>query len=187
MKLQRLTSSATPTPASEQALAKKYLNLYLEALPLGEDLPETTLHPADDLAVLASEALISAFHSSPTAPNPLTDLLNTLPILELAVSTSKYGYAARFLLLRMYRLLGAPSLAMTHYRQANLKGIQHDTLSHNILNRAADFSLGSSGDLTFINECIEASTLYSVNSSDVRCPFLSLVMRLLIPPEITDG
>jgi hypothetical protein len=64
-------------------------------------------------------------------------------------------------------LLGAPSLALEHYRLLNVKQIQTDTLSYLILSRASTFALSSLGDLTYSTECMEASQIYLSNSTDV--------------------
>ncbi len=64
--------------------------------------------------------------------------------------------------------LGAPSLALQHYRLMNVKQVQTDTLSHFILARASTYALCSTGDLTWQQECLESSHIYISNSSDVR-------------------
>lgn len=68
-------------------------------------------------------------------------------------------------------VLAAPGLALDHYRTLNPRQTQTDTLSHLILSRAATFSLAAIGDLTMPNECLEASQIYSSNSTEV-CLFL---------------
>lgn len=176
LKLQRLLSAfSSTTVTSELEFAKQCASLYHKALPLGANLVATDLQPADDLAVLAASALINAHHISlqnkdtpPATPEEAQALLlDTIALLEYTSLKSRWCYGSRFLLVRLYRLLGAPSLAYQNYNMANLKSIQHDTLSHNILSRASIFSLGSAGDLTLINECVESSQVYSVNSIDV--------------------
>jgi hypothetical protein len=63
--------------------------------------------------------------------------------------------------------LGAPGLALEHYRGLSLKQIQHDTLSHFLLSRASSFSLAATGDLTYSSECTESSQIYIANSTEV--------------------
>jgi N-terminal acetyltransferase B complex non-catalytic subunit len=164
LKMQRLTTTITPTPADEEALAKKYLALYTAALPLDAGLPAESLHPADDLGVLAGSVLISAYHLSQSQSYLYTALI----VLEKVTSHSKWCYPARLLLVRLNRLLAAPSLAVQHYHNANLKGIQSDTLGHHLLSRAHTFALGSAGDIGLINECVEASQVYTINQNEVR-------------------
>jgi hypothetical protein len=67
--------------------------------------------------------------------------------------------------------LGAPALALEHYRIMQIKQVQHDTLSHLILSRATTFSLASVGDLTLATECLESTQIYVSNSQEV-CSFL---------------
>jgi len=63
-------------------------------------------------------------------------------------------------------LLGAPQLALDHYRLLGVKQVQHDTLSYLILSRATNFSLSATGDLTYASECLEASHIYFNNSQE---------------------
>jgi N-terminal acetyltransferase B complex non-catalytic subunit len=64
-------------------------------------------------------------------------------------------------------LIGAPALALEHYRAMQIKQIQHDTLSHLVLSRASTFSLASTGDLTLASECLESTQIYLSNSQEV--------------------
>jgi len=93
-------------------------------------------------------------------------LYNAAAILEYAISKSKQSYQIRLSLIRIYRLLCAPSLALEHYRAINVKQIQNDTLSHFLLSRASVFSLSSIGDLTYSSECLESSQIYLTNSQE---------------------
>jgi N-terminal acetyltransferase B complex non-catalytic subunit len=65
-------------------------------------------------------------------------------------------------------IIGAPSLALEHYRAINIKQIQTDTLSHFVLSRAYTFSLAATGDLTYATECLESSNIYVSNSQEVK-------------------
>jgi len=163
------------------AHAKVYARLYYAALPLGKDLVITDLQPADDLAILATTALLTTYHlalQDPSSNAAESYLFDTLTFLEFVSQKSRWAYPSRFLLVRLYRLLGAPALSLQHQRMANLKGIQFDTLSHNVLTRASTFSLGSAGDLSLINECVESSQIYQVSGIEVgkfqNCPFCLL-------------
>jgi N-terminal acetyltransferase B complex non-catalytic subunit len=179
------SSSSSTTVSSEIEFAKQCATFYHAALPLGANLVATDLQPADDLAVLAACALINAHNltlqnadTPPTTPEETQALLfDIITFLEYASLKSRWCHASRFLLVRLYRLLGASSLAYQNYNMANLKSIQHDTLSHNILSRASIFSLGSAGDLTLINECVESSQVYSVNSIDVSAYYCVLAIE----------
>ena len=67
-------------------------------------------------------------------------------------------------------MLGAPQLALDHYRLLNVKHVQNDTMSYLILSRATTFSLAASGDLTYASECLESSHIYFSNSQEASAP-----------------
>ncbi|CCM04607.1 uncharacterized protein FIBRA_06789 [Fibroporia radiculosa] len=150
------------TAEKEAAGAVYYLRAYLDASKFGTDLPDTELHPANDLALLSGQAFVGAWKASDDA----TYLYHAAAVLEYALIQSKHSYQLRLLLIRIYRLLGAPSLALEHYRAMNIKQVQTDTLSHLILTRASTFSLSSMGDLTYSSECLESSQIYMNNSQE---------------------
>ncbi|OCH92238.1 hypothetical protein OBBRIDRAFT_791472 [Obba rivulosa] len=155
-------SEAEVTVELETARATEFLNAYFEGLKLGKDLPDTELQPADDLAVLTGQVLVNLWKLS----GKLEYLYHALSALEYASSRSKHSFRIHLMLVRIYRLVGAPSLALEHYRAINVKQVQNDTLSHFILSRASLFSLSSVGDLTYSSECMEASQIYMSNSQE---------------------
>ncbi|KAK0210940.1 actin cytoskeleton organization protein [Desarmillaria ectypa] len=150
------------TIEAELSRATLYTKQYLEGLQLGKNLPTTELQPADDLAILAGHAFISLWVLSKDEKY----LLNAVSLLEFASSQSKQSFRIRLMLIRLYRILGAPSLALEHYRAMRIKQIQNDTLSHFLFSRSSIFSLAPSGDLTLMSEYIEASQIYINNSQD---------------------
>ena len=176
--------SLTPeelTPELENARAKEYLDQYIAGLKLGTGLPDTELQPADDLVILAGQTFVNLWKTT----SDVTYLYKAVAVLELALSKSKQSYLIRILLIRLYQLtgmsrefiagdirligaVGAPALSLEQYRLLNVKQIQTDTLSHLILSRCSTFALSSLGDLTYSNECMEASQIYMGNSQDVR-------------------
>ena len=86
----------------ESARVEKYFKYYLEALPLGAHLPYTELQPADDLALLAGNALVNLW----TLTNRDAHLLNAVYLLEFGLSKSKQSFLMRLILIRIYRILG---------------------------------------------------------------------------------
>ncbi|EPQ58725.1 hypothetical protein GLOTRDRAFT_13884, partial [Gloeophyllum trabeum ATCC 11539] len=150
------------TAELESERASEYTKAYLTGLPLGKSLPETELQPADDLALLAAHAFISSW----TAGGGEAQLYNAAVVLEYGLGRSKQSYHMRLLLIQIYRLLGAPSLALEHYRLLHVKQVQNDTLSHLVLARASTFSLAATGDLTYPSECLESSHIYMSNSHE---------------------
>ena len=164
---------------SEVSRADKCLELYLEGLKLGKDLPKSELQPADDLIVLYAHTLVNAWKIS----GDECHLYKAAVALEVALTYSQQAYQIRLTLIRIYQLLGnfphacldspltnetgAPSSALEHYRGLNLKQIQNDTLSYLVLSRASTFSSATIGDLTYTTECGESSQIYVANSSEV--------------------
>ncbi len=64
-KLRRHTLTAEDlTLEKEEERVFAYLREYTAALALGKDLPETELQPADDLVILAAQALIGLWKTS---------------------------------------------------------------------------------------------------------------------------
>ncbi|KAJ7709829.1 actin cytoskeleton organization protein [Mycena rosella] len=150
------------TMSAESSRATLYTQQYLEGLKLGASLPMTELQPADDLAILAGNVFVNLWKISSDEKY----LYNAVALLEFALTKSKQSFQTRLMLIRIYRLLGAPSMALEHYRIMQIKQVQHDTLSHFILSRSSTFSLAASGDLTFSTECLEASQIYVSNTQD---------------------
>ncbi|CAE6516858.1 unnamed protein product [Rhizoctonia solani] len=145
------------SPEDELASTRKYLKAYLEAAPICENYPETELQPRDDFAILAASAMVSAYIGA-EKPSYLT---KAVAILEYALSKSPHNSRFRILLIRIYRLIGAPTLAHEHYKGLRVKQTQHDTLSHLVLARASTFCLA--GDSELVGECIESSQIYTAN------------------------
>ncbi|KIJ16949.1 hypothetical protein PAXINDRAFT_168389 [Paxillus involutus ATCC 200175] len=150
------------TVESETTRGLQYHNEYMEGLALGKDLPPTELQPADDLAILAAHAFMTVW----TLANSEEALYQAVTLLEFGLTKSQMSFQMRMMLIRTYRILGSPSLALDHYRQMNIKQVQNDTLSHLILTRALTFSLAASGDLTYPSECLESSQIYLASSQE---------------------
>ncbi|KAI0054150.1 hypothetical protein FA95DRAFT_1579189 [Auriscalpium vulgare] len=144
--------------------ATKLVQEYLDALPLGKDLPNTELQPADDLAILAGQVYAGLY----SLAGDEAYLHNAVAVLEFASKRSPQSYLIHLQLVRILRLLGAPQPALEHYRLLNVKQVQNDTLSHYVLNRASSFSLAATGDLTYASECLESSQIYISNSQEVK-------------------
>ncbi|KAJ9475894.1 N-terminal acetyltransferase B complex subunit MDM20 [Pseudozyma hubeiensis] len=137
--------SETLTEESEATLAAALLTQYLDGLSVGASLPETEMQPADDLALLGVQALLSAYKLSHGKP---VYLHQTVALLEHALTKSKKGYQLRMLLIRSYILAGAFDRASIHYGLLGLKSVQADTLSHLISERCSAFSSVPSSSAT---------------------------------------
>ncbi|KAJ3842483.1 actin cytoskeleton organization protein [Lentinula raphanica] len=149
---------------AESSRANLYMSQYLEGLPLGKSLPATELQHVDDLAILAGNVLVNMWEMSKDDKY----LHRAVFFLEYALAKSKQAFQMRLMLIRIYRILGAPSSALEHYRLLRVKQVQNDTLSHFLLSRCSTFSLASSGDLTYISECLESSQIYVSNSQETN-------------------
>lgn len=145
------------SPEDETAASQKYLKAYFDSAPLFEKYPETELQARDDFAILAASTLVSAYAGS-GKPSYLTQ---AIAILEYALSQSQFNHRFRILLIRIYRLIGAPTLAHEHYRGLRVKQMQSDSLSHLVLARASTFCLAGESEL--VGECIESSQIYTAN------------------------
>ncbi|KAG9012058.1 hypothetical protein FRB93_002201 [Tulasnella sp. JGI-2019a] len=161
-KLQRFSLIGERSPEDEHSDTMKFLKVYFECLPVGQNLSDKDIQPADDLALLAVNALVSAWVSS----RKDAYLHQALVILEYASLKSKYNYQFRVLAVRLYRLLGANAPAISHYHHLDIKLVQCDTLSHLVLSRGSTFSLAATGDIGMMQECIIASEIYTSNQND---------------------
>ena len=93
---------AQVTEESEIARADKCLELYLEGLKFGKNLPKTELQPADDLIILYAHTLVSAWKISKDESH----LYKAIVALEVALTNSRQAYQVRLTLIRIYHLLG---------------------------------------------------------------------------------
>ncbi|GAA5970754.1 hypothetical protein JCM21900_002379 [Sporobolomyces salmonicolor] len=151
-----------PTEETERAAAEDYLFRYFETLPLGRDFPVTELQPADDFALLAGQAFVSAYHLS----HDRSYLERALVVLDHALVRSKYKYQIRILHINLLRLLGASSVALTHYRTFGVKNIQYDTLSHLVLNRGATFAIDAGKEAGVHDEVLVTSRWYKAGQKE---------------------
>ncbi|KAN0064894.1 mitochondrial distribution and morphology [Thecaphora frezii] len=126
------------TLQNELETAAERLREYLQGLEIGKSLPDTEMQPADDLALLGSQSLVSAYSLSPEHSIGL--LQQVVAVLEFACGKSKKGYQLRMLLIRCYLILGCFDRASIHYNLVGIKAIQNDTLSHLISDRASSFT-----------------------------------------------
>ncbi|KAG6810186.1 hypothetical protein H0H92_012950 [Tricholoma furcatifolium] len=147
---------------AETARVTIYVEQYLRGLELGKNLPATELQYADDLALLASNTLVNLWQLTSDERH----LTSAVTLLEFAQTKSRQSFQFRLLLVRLYHLLGTPTLALEHYRAMGVKQVQNDTLSHFLLSRASTFSLAPVGDITWSSECLESTQIYLSNTQE---------------------
>ncbi|KFY06783.1 hypothetical protein V492_07759 [Pseudogymnoascus sp. VKM F-4246] len=105
----------------------------------------TDTHPLDDMAIMAAINLIkltatpyAQFYSSPVdfeTRHGHQRLIQAAALLEFAHSKSAANTHILLLLVKLYSMLGAGSLALRAYHKLNIKQIQGDTLGYVIFDR----------------------------------------------------
>lgn len=94
--------------------------------------------PRDDLCLLAVMSLIRLSDSKldrrrDAIPDPV--LIQAAGLLEHLIASSPHNYEALLLLVRIYLLLGAGSLALKAFSKLAVKQMQYETVAHNLLTR----------------------------------------------------
>ncbi|KFY28541.1 hypothetical protein V493_02880 [Pseudogymnoascus sp. VKM F-4281 (FW-2241)] len=105
----------------------------------------TDIHPLDDMAIMAAVGLIkltatpyTRFWAKPhefEMRHGHQRLIQAAALLEFAHSKSAANTQILLLLVKLYSLLGAGSLALRAYNKLNIKQIQGDTLGYIIFDR----------------------------------------------------
>ncbi len=111
--------------------------MYKISLASPAELPTDNL-PGDDACILAVMGLVRLADLDSkgfVSPSAQAYLLQAAALLDYSLSKSRYSYQSMLLLVRLYLILGAPSMAMELYPRLCIKQIQNDTLSHNLLSR----------------------------------------------------
>jgi len=135
--LEKIRRSIALVPGDKQvAEAARLMRSYSKYIPLGNNLPTTTLQPADDMAILAAQALIENWQGP---HGSVANLYAATHILEGCLTKSAQQYHARSLLIRLHRLLGNLPRNVALFYKFGIKHIQYDTLSHLGLDRCSIF------------------------------------------------
>ncbi|KAM5438271.1 hypothetical protein MferCBS31731_005132 [Microsporum ferrugineum] len=92
--------------------------------------------PTDDLCLLAAMALVR-LHGATSGSVVGHVLVQAAGILEHLLLKSPHNYEALLLLVRIYLLLGAGSLALRRFSKLSVKQIQYETVAHNLFTRLA--------------------------------------------------
>ncbi|KAK2882734.1 hypothetical protein FQN49_000046 [Arthroderma sp. PD_2] len=101
------------------------------------DTPSTIeAEPTDDLCLLAAMALMR-LHEAISGSMVSHVLVQAAGILEHLLLKSPHNYEALLLLVRIYLLLGAGSLALKRFSKLSVKQIQYETVAHNLFTRLA--------------------------------------------------
>lgn len=124
------------------------IRLYLASKqPASTDAPGVIQsQPKDDLCLLAAMSTVKqsgyAIDQSP-CPTPQSSFIQAAAILEQLLVNSPHNYEALLLLVRIYLLLGAGSMALKTFHALNVKQIQHESVSHNLFTRLSTIHPGA--------------------------------------------
>ncbi|KAI0241797.1 mitochondrial distribution and morphology [Massospora cicadina] len=155
LKVERFLASALPDAPTLnlQQKADTLMELYSQALPLGKPLERTEKQYGDDFALLAAHYLLDA---------PNENAFQASLLLEYAIGKSPHNFHLKFLLVRVYHLLGAYQRPCAIYASLDVKHVQLDTLSHLVVDAGA--ALGHFTQTLLA--CHNALTIYSRNRAE---------------------
>ncbi|KAK2753596.1 hypothetical protein FQN54_007373 [Arachnomyces sp. PD_36] len=94
--------------------------------------------PRDDLCLLAAMSLIRLGEvgvEGGMSKSPNTALIRAAAVLEHLLVKSPHNYQALLLLVRVFLLLGAGSLALRAFFKLSVKQMQYETVAHNLFTR----------------------------------------------------
>ncbi|KAI9765827.1 MAG: hypothetical protein M1840_007109 [Geoglossum simile] len=133
-----LSLNSEPTLTKAEDFVVSCISIYRSSLPLSLPLEPTDTQYGDDSGILAAMGLIRLANfpsEGKCCSHPGGYLLQAAALLEFLLSRSRHNFQAILLLVRLYGVLGACSLAMETYPRLSIKQIQNDTLAHNIFSR----------------------------------------------------
>ncbi|KAJ5963624.1 N-acetyltransferase B complex non-catalytic subunit [Penicillium vulpinum] len=91
--------------------------------------------PTDDFCIIAAMALLQPSQESEKVSN--TALIRAAGILEHLLIDSPHNYEAILMLIRIYLLLGAGSIALRWFSKLSVKQMQYESVAHNLFTRFA--------------------------------------------------
>jgi N-terminal acetyltransferase B complex non-catalytic subunit len=149
----------------------RYAILQGKANGAGQNLPHTDIQPADEIGLATVQLILST--QNPTAP------LRAILALEYILSKSPSCAHAKFLLIRLYRSIGAISLVKPVLEDLKLSEVQLDTLLHIWIEGAATDAILApiprGQELSAWENCTAAmEKMYNRSATDVRLPSLFL-------------
>ncbi|KAL7423966.1 mitochondrial distribution and morphology [Cryptotrichosporon argae] len=159
-----LLRSTTLTPTVH--LARRLWDLYAAGLPYGAKLPKTDVQPADQVGLMAVHVLLAAWHADRTAD----DTWATAAVCaQHVLARSPASQQAHFLLVSVYRLLAAPTLALNHLADLKLSEIQLDTLAFVGIERAGveAWLLGGDAEAQWRKVVKDSGKMYRRSASEL--------------------
>ncbi|KAL1965647.1 hypothetical protein VTN77DRAFT_5324 [Rasamsonia byssochlamydoides] len=136
----RLFSDDGTSRDEVEGFVSRCLQAYRQAERPKPDASPSTIEnrPADDLCLLAVMALIRIsdnWQRSQQNKSPSSVLIRAAGILERLLLDSPHNYQALLLLVRLYLLLGAGSIALKTFSKLSVKQMQNETVGHNLFTR----------------------------------------------------
>ncbi|KAJ5258962.1 hypothetical protein N7524_010518 [Penicillium chrysogenum] len=110
--------------------------------PKKESQPDTAStmesRPTDDFCIIAAMALLQPIPVGQTSEKVNnTALIRAASILERLLIDSPHNYEAVLMLIRIYLLLGAGSIALRWFGKLSVKQMQYESVAHNLFTRFA--------------------------------------------------
>ncbi|CAG8027283.1 unnamed protein product [Penicillium nalgiovense] len=110
--------------------------------PKKESQPDTAStmesRPTDDFCIIAAMALLQPIPAGQTSEKVNnTALIRAAGILERLLIDSPHNYEAILMLIRIYLLLGAGSIALRWFGKLSVKQVQYESVAHNLFTRFA--------------------------------------------------
>lgn len=136
---------------------------YSESLKLGGELKETDNQYGDDLLLIAAQQSANI-----ASQGHLPGLRQVIVLLEYALTKSKHNFQFHLLLIKLYKRLGAWSLAQKHFSALSIKHIQRDTLSH-VLLQSSTLEYISPLQVTTLKESQNIYFANQVETPDIIC------------------
>ncbi|KAI9639157.1 N-acetyltransferase B complex non catalytic subunit-domain-containing protein [Dioszegia hungarica] len=116
---------------------------YLAGTTYAANLPKSDVRPADEIGLAAVQILLYIWYQAKDEEYRERHLLRAIVCLRKICDDSPACMMGRYLLIRLYRLIGAPSLVVAPLEQLGMREIQLDTLLHVFSERASvDVLLG---------------------------------------------
>ncbi|KAK8864694.1 hypothetical protein IAR55_001946 [Kwoniella newhampshirensis] len=143
---------------------ERYWTLYREGLQYGKNLPKTDVQPADQFGLVVISLLIERWQKT---PDQITPLYRAIVCLEYICRESPACLHAHYLLIRLYRLIGAFSLATPHLLKLTLSEVQLDNMFHVALERSGGEVVAADSQEVWMGHVKKASDMYKRTNLDL--------------------
>ncbi|KAH8693616.1 putative cytoskeleton organization protein [Talaromyces proteolyticus] len=135
-----LFSGETVSANKVEDFVSRCLRTYRATKPPKSTATAIENQPRDDIGLLAVMSLVHAsnhWQRTEEQKSPSSELIRAAALLEFLLQDSPHNYQILLLLVRVYLLLGAGSIAMKTFGKLSVKQIQNETVAHNLYTRIA--------------------------------------------------